>query len=60
MRIGQTPVDFYDHKLSDRIGVMEHLINGKDVGPMIGDEMSFDKNVTVKVNKVNSVIGVIR
>jgi hypothetical protein len=39
---------------------MEETIAEKDVGVTIDNKLSFDKHITEKVNKTNSIIGVIR
>jgi hypothetical protein len=39
---------------------MEETIAEKDVGVTINNKLSFDKDITEKVNKANSIIGVIR
>ena len=39
---------------------MEETIAEKDVGVTIDNKLSFDKHITEKVNKANSIIGVIR
>jgi hypothetical protein len=38
---------------------MEETIAEKDVGVTIDNKLSFDKHITEKVNKANSIIGVI-
>lgn len=35
MRIGQTPVHYYDYSLSDFTGIMERSISEKDIGVII-------------------------
>jgi hypothetical protein len=39
---------------------MEETIAEKDVGVTIDNKLSFDKHITEKVDKANSIIGVIR
>ena len=39
---------------------MEETIAEKDVGVPIDNKLSFDKHIIEKVNKANSIIGVIR
>jgi hypothetical protein len=39
---------------------MEETIAEKDVGVTIDNKLSFDKHIREKVNKANSIIGVIR
>jgi hypothetical protein len=39
---------------------MEETIAEKDAGVTIDNKLSFDKHITEKVNKANSIIGVIR
>jgi hypothetical protein len=39
---------------------MEETIAEKEVGVTIDNKLSFDKHITEKVNKANSIIGVIR
>ena len=39
---------------------MEETVAKKEVGVTIDNKLSFDKHITEKVNKANSIIGVIR
>jgi hypothetical protein len=58
-----SPLDLlYDNDGSFKADLkpMEETITEKDVRVTIDNKLSFDKHITEKVNKTNSIIGVIR
>jgi hypothetical protein len=60
MRIGRSKAEKHEYTLKADIKPMEETIAEKDVGVPIDDKLSFDKHIIEKVNKANSIIGVIR
>jgi hypothetical protein len=60
MRIGRSKVEKHEYTLKADLKSMEETIAEKDVGVTIDNKLSFDKHITEKVNKANSIIGVIR
>lgn len=60
MRIGKSTVDLYDYSLSKNGTIMDRAESEKDVGVIIDNKLSFDQHISEKVNKANSVMGVIR
>ena len=60
MRIGRSKVEKHEYTLKVDLKPMEETIAEKDVGVTINNKLSFDKDITEKVNKANSIIGVIR
>ena len=60
MRIGRSKVEKHEYTLKADLKPMEETIPDKDVGVTIDNKLSFDKHITEKVNKANSIIGVIR
>jgi hypothetical protein len=60
MRIGRSKVEKHEYTLKADLKPMEETIAEKDVGVTIDNKLSFDKHITEKVNKANSIIGVIR
>lgn len=60
MRIGRSKVENYDYKLRADLIPMVKTSEEKDIGVIIDDKLSFEKHISEKVNKANSVMGVIR
>ena len=60
MRIGRSKAEKHEYTLKADIKPMEETIAEKDVGVPIDNKLSFDKHIIEKVNKANSIIGVIR
>jgi hypothetical protein len=57
---GRSKVEKHEYTLKADLKPMEETIAEKDVGVTIDNKLSFDKHITEKVNKANSIIGVIR
>jgi len=60
MRIGTAKVDDFQYKLHHDLEVMDKSKAEKDVGVTIDENLSFEKHMTDKINKANSVLGAIR
>ena len=58
MRIGRSKVESYDYKLRADLNPILKTTEEKDIGVIIDDK--FTKHTGEKVNKANSVMGVIR
>ena len=60
MKIGRSKVESYDYKLRADLNPMLKTTEKKDIGVIIDHNISFEKHSNEKVNKANSVMGVIR
>ena len=60
MRIGNTDIDLFTYKLKDSDKGMEFTKSEKDIGVVIDSKLSFENHINEKVNKANSIMGVIR
>jgi hypothetical protein len=60
IRKSRSKVEKHEYTLKADLKPMEETIAEKDVGVTIDNKLSFDKHITEKVNKANSIIGVIR
>ena len=60
MRIGSSNVDLVNYHLKEGQKGMESTDHEKDIGVIIDNKLSFEKYISEKVNKANSVMGVIR
>ena len=60
MRIGRSKVEKWEYNLKSGSKPMEESTAEKDVGVIIDNKLSFDKHITEKVNKANSIVGIIR
>ena len=60
MRIGNTDIDLFTYKLKDSDKGMELTKSEKDIGVVIDSKLSFENHINEKVNKANSIMGVIR
>ena len=60
MRIGNTDIDLFTYKLKDSDKGMEFTKSEKDIGVVINSILSFENHIDEKVNKANSIMGVIR
>ena len=59
MHIGKTDQNL-DHKYSLNQTVLETIDSEKDIGVHIDNELTFDKHVSEKVNKANSIFAMLR
>lgn len=57
MRIGRSEVP-EEHYVMDEI--MESVVAEKDLGVIIDSDLSFEKHASEKINKANSIVGLIR
>ena len=60
MRIGNTDIDLFTYKLKECGKGMEFTQAEKDIEVVIDSKLSFESHINEKVNKANSVMGVIR
>lgn len=60
MRIGFSKKDDFEYKLDENLKPMEKCTEEKDIGVVLDSKLSFDKHINEKVNKANSIVGVIR
>ena len=60
MRIGRSKIEKHEYTLKTDLKPMDETIAEKDVGVTIDNKLSFDIHITEKVNKANSIVGVIR
>ena len=60
MRIGNTDIDLFTYKLKECGKCIEFTQAEKDTGVVIDSKLSFESHINQKVNKANSVMGVIR
>jgi hypothetical protein len=60
MRIGRSNIDQYSYSLKPGHKPMDNSNAEKDVGVTIDNKLTFEKHITEKVNKANSILGVIR
>jgi len=58
MSIGKNNNDRH-YKLNQDLSDMEKTNNEKDVGVIIDDKLTFEKHITEKINKANSILGII-
>lgn len=60
MRIGRSKVDQYDYKMDSSYKPMSKSTEEKDIGVVIDNKLTFQKHINEKVNKANSIVGIIR
>ena len=60
MRIGNSGVDLFTYKLKENDKGMALAQAEKDIGVVTDSKLSFENHINEKVNKANSVMGVIR
>ena len=60
MRIGRSKVQDFEYKLDENLKPMSKCTDEKDIGVIIDNKLSFEKHIIEKVNKANSIMGVIR
>ena len=59
MRIGKSRIDKIDYTLKDGLPPMEYVESEKDIGVIIDDKLTFNQHISEKINKANSIIGVL-
>ena len=57
---GNSDIDLYAYKLKDDGKAMECSKSEKDIGVVIDNKLTFENHINEKVNKANSIMGVIR
>ena len=60
IRIGSTEVNMVTYHLKEGQKGVEFKDHEKDIGVVIDNKLSFEKHISEKVNKANSIMGVIR
>ena len=60
MRIGSSSIDVKDYTLKENGNNLQYSTFEKDIGVIIDDKLAFDKHISEKVNKANSIMGLIR
>lgn len=59
MRIGNSKTEKYSYRLKETLPAMDYVENEKDIGVVIDNCLSFKDHILEKVNKSNSIMGVI-
>ena len=59
MRIGNTTVDIMEYKLKEDQIPMEQSKEKIDIGVVIDDKLPYDQHINERVNKANTILGVI-
>lgn len=60
MRVGRSGLESYNYKLSNNGISLKKIENEIDLGINMDENLNFDKHITMKVNKANQVMGLIR
>ena len=60
MRIGKSNINKHQYKLKEDGNTLQYTESEKDIGVTIDEKLSFDKHISEKVNKANSIMGLIR
>ena len=60
MRIAKSKVNEYKYRLKSDMEPMQISSDEKDLGVVIDNKLNFEKHIVEKVNKANSIMGVIR
>ena len=60
MRIGKSNTNLKEYSLKPGISSMEYSTAEKDVGVTIDNKLSFEQHISDKLNKANSIVGLIR
>ena len=60
MRIGRSHVERKSYTLNEGITPMEYVETEQDIGVTIDNKLSFEQHMCEKINKANSIMGVIR
>jgi hypothetical protein len=60
MRIGKSRIDKMDYTFQDGLPPMEYVESEKDIGVIIDDKLTFNQHISEKINKANSIMGVLR
>ena len=49
-----------DYTLKDGLPPMEYVESEKDIGVVIDNKLTFNQHISEKINKANSIMGVLR
>ena len=60
MRIGKSRVEKWDYSLKEGLPPMEYVDSEKDIGVVIDNKLSFNQHISEKINKANSIMGILR
>ena len=60
MRIGKSRIEQMDYTLKDGLPPMEYVESEKDIGVVIDNKLTFNQHISEKINKANSIMGVLR
>ena len=60
MRIGKSKVNKAEYKLKPDGNNLAYSESEKDIGVTIDDKLNFDKHISEKINKANSIMGLVR
>ena len=53
-------LDYFQYKLKENGNVLQYVESEKDIGVTIDNKLTFDRHISEKVNKANSIMGLIR
>ena len=59
MTIGKSNINKHQYKLKEGGNTLQYTESEKDIGVTIDEKLSFDKHISEKVNKANSIMGLI-
>lgn len=59
MRLGNADVPDYDYRLHENQDIIQKSTHEKDLGVGIDEKLKFDIHINEKVNKANSILGII-
>jgi hypothetical protein len=60
MRIGKSRIEKMDYTLKDGLPPMVYVESEKDIGDVIDNKLTFNQHISEKINKANSIMGVLR
>jgi len=60
MRIGKSRIEKMDYTLKDGLPPMEYVESEKDIRDVIDNKLTFNQHISEKINKANSIMGVLR
>ena len=60
MGIGKSRIEQMDYSLKDGLPPMEYVESEKDIGVVIDNKLTFNQHISEKINKANSIMGVLR
>jgi hypothetical protein len=60
MRIGKSRIEQLDYTLKDGLPPTEYVESEKDIGVVIDNKLTFNQHISEKINKANSIMGVLR